>query len=190
MIWLVLGVLLWSCVHFIPTLARSLRERLIGSVGEGPYKGGFAVVVVVSIVLMVIGWRAAQAQLVYTPPVWGASVTGVLMLVAFILFVAARIRTNLKRVIRHPQLTSIVVWGIAHLLSNGDARSLVLFGGLAIWAIIEMALVSRREGAWQRPQREPLSIEAKPLLIGIVVYAVLFFLHPYLFGVSPMGVGT
>ena len=37
--------------------------------------------------------------------------------------------------LRHPMLTGVVVWAVAHLLVNGDAASLVLFGWpWALWA--------------------------------------------------------
>ena len=29
---------------------------------------------------------------------------------------------------RHPQLTAVIVWAVAHLLVNGDLASIVLFG--------------------------------------------------------------
>lgn len=186
MVWLVLGVLLWSAVHSIPSVGRPLRERLIERIGEGPYKGVFALGILSAIVLMVVGWRSTVPQAVYTPAPWAYSATAVLMLLAFVLFGAGHAKSNLRRVLRHPQLSSVVVWGIAHLLANGDTRSLVLFGGLAVWALVEMPLINRREGAWQRPARRPLSAEVKPLLIGAIVYGVFIFLHPYLFGVSPI----
>jgi len=183
---LVLGVLLWSAVHFVPSLARPLRQALIERIGEGPYKGCFALGIVTAIVLMVVGWRATVPQAVYAPAPWAYSAAAVLMLLAFVLFGAGHTKSNLRRILRHPQLGAVVVWGIAHLLANGDTRSLVLFGGLAVWALVEMSLINRREGAWQRPAREPLSAELKPLIIGAIVYGVFVFLHPYLFGVSPI----
>ncbi len=186
MIWLALGVLLWIAVHLIPSVGRSGRERLVERLGEGPYKGIFALGIVAAIVLMVIGWRSSGPQLVYVPPAWGYPAAAVLMVVAFVLFGVGHTKSNLRRMIRHPQLSSVVVWGIAHLLANGDSRSLVLFGGLATWALLEMPLINRREGGWERPPPGPLSAEIKPLIVGVVVYAVMLFAHPYLFGVSPI----
>lgn len=186
MAWLVLGVLFWSVVHSIPSVARPFREALIGRFGEAPYKGMFAVAIIIAIALMVIGWHSTVPQAVYAPPAWGFTVAGVLMLVAFVLFGVGHTKSNLRRFIRHPQLSSVVVWGIAHLLSNGDTRSLVLFAGLAVWALVEMALINRREGAWQRPAREPFSAEIKLLLFGAIIYGIVVFAHPYLFGVSPI----
>ena len=97
---------------------------------------------------------------------------------------------NVKRVLRHPQLTGLIVWAIGHLLANGDILSVVLFGGLGVWAVAEIVLINRREGAWVKPEPVPISAEIRPVLIGLVVFVALFAAHPYLFGVSPMGDGV
>lgn len=185
MIWL--GVILWSVVHAIPSLAPGLRADLIGRLGESGYKIGFALTIAASIVLMVLGWRSATADIVYEPPAFGRHLAMLLMLLAFLLFAFSHGKSNLKRFIRHPQLTAVVVWAIAHLLANGDSHSVALFGVLGIWALIEMMLISRRDGAPALPEPRPWSAEAKPAVIGVVMYVVFVLLHPYLFGVSPMG---
>lgn len=187
MIWLWLGVIVWSGVHALPSLAPGMRTSLIERVGPGGYKGAFALAIFASILLMVLGWRSAAADIVYEPPAWGAHLAMLLMLIAFLLFAFSHGKSNLKRFIRHPQLTAMVVWAIAHLLANGDSRSVVLFGVLGVWAMIEMVLLNRRDGAYEPPAPRPLAAEIKPVVIGVVIYTVFILLHPYLFGVSPIG---
>lgn len=186
MIWLVLGVLSWSAVHLLPSVGVSARARLVERLGEDRYKGLFALAIVLSVVLMVLGWRSAEPRLAYAAPAWSALVANVLMFVALVLFAASALPTNLKRVIRHPQLTAVAIWAGAHLLSNGDNRSLVLFGGLGLWAVVAMVTINRRDGAWEKPEPQPLAGELKPLLAAVVVFALLFWVHPYIAGVSPM----
>jgi uncharacterized membrane protein len=185
MVWLVLGVLLWSVTHLFPCAARAARNRLIERIGEGPYKGLFALTIVVSVVLMVIGWRSTPPSHVYAPPSWGRWATNLGMLIGLALFVASAVPTNLKRVLRHPQLTGVLVWGIAHLVSNGAQRSIILFGGLALWTVLAMASINRRDGAWQKPEPLPISAELKPVVGGLVLFAVIWLVHPWLAGVSP-----
>ncbi len=183
---LLLGVLLWSATHLIRGVAPGGREALIARFGEGPYKGLFSLALIASVVLMVTGWRSATPTVVYYLPLWGQSVALVLMFVALVLFAASGVPTNLKRYLRHPQLTGVAVWALAHLLANGDQRSVVLFGGIGLWALLEMPLISRREGEWKKPSPLPWSAELKPLVGGVVAYIVLLLLHPYLFGVTPL----
>ncbi len=184
MIFLILGVLVWSGVHLLPILGVQTRAAWIGRLGEGPYKGLFALSIVGAIALMVLGWRSASPVGLYAPPAWGVVVANLAMFAALVLFIGSNLKTNLKRIVRHPQLTGVAVWGFGHLLANGDVRSLVLFGGLGLWAIGAIVGINRRDGAWQKPEPLPLAAEFKLLAAGIVAYVVLTFAHPYISGVS------
>ena len=186
MIWLVVGVLLWSAAHLFPGVAVTPRANVLARLGEQRYKGCFTLAILSSLALMIAGWRASPALGVYAPPGWSDSAAIPIVLAALILFAAAALPSNLKRWIRHPQLTGVALWALAHLLSNGDQRSLVLFGALGSWALVEMLVINRRDGAWQRPELRPWVGEWKPILAGVAIYAVLFWAHPFLFGVSPM----
>ena len=184
MIWLICGVVLWSVVHFVPSLARSFRQSLIGRMGEGPYKGVFTLLIVTSLVSIVLGWRATPDEYLYVLPAWSRTAGLLLMVVSFVLFGAAQYKTVIKRFIRHPMLTAIVVWSISHLLTNGTTRAIVLFGGLGIWALLEMFLINAREGAYTKPEAPGLKTELRGLVISAVIFAVAMFLHPYFAGVS------
>lgn len=186
MILLVIGVLLWSGVHLFPCVAVELRKQLIGRMGEPPYKGVFALSLVAAIVLMVLGWRSSVPYAVYSPPAWTAPAANLIMVLALLLFVASAVPTNLKRVVRHPQLTGFAIWAGAHLLANGDRRSLILFGGLGLWALLAILFINRRDGAWVKPDPLPMTAEVKPVAIAIVAFGVLFFVHPWLSGVSTL----
>ncbi len=187
MVLLVLGVLLWSGTHLIRGIAPSVRDALVSKIGLDRYKGVFSLAIVASIVLMVLGWRSTIPGIAYLPPAWGRSAALVLMLVAFILFAASGVPTNIKRLIRHPQLTGVATWSVAHLLANGDTRSLVLFTGVGLWALVQIRVSNRLEGAWDKPAAAPFSAEIKTLVGGLVAYVILLLVHPYLFGVSPLG---
>jgi hypothetical protein len=77
-------------------------------------------------------------------------------------------------------LTGVTVWAIAHLLVNGDAASLVLFGWLGLWAVGSMAVINAREPAWARPAPGPASGDLRLLLITAVIYAVIAAIHTWL----------
>jgi len=182
MIWLILGVALWSVVHFIPSLGLALKKKIISRFGDKVYKIAFALSIVASVLLIVLGWRSTTPEMLYHLPDWSRPLTIFLMLVAFLLMGASGRKTVIGRVIRHPQLSGMVVWAIAHLISNGDTRSLVLFGGLGLWALIEIPLINAREGEWVKPEKPPIGAEIKGIVISFVVFVVVMFLHPYFTG--------
>jgi len=99
------------------------------------------------------------------------------------IFLGSAVPTNLKRVLRHPQLLGVAIWSAAHLLSNGADRWLVLFGGLGSWSVLEMLAINRRDGARQQPEPVPVAAELKSLVAAVVAFAVLYFAHPYITGV-------
>ncbi|MEM8498501.1 MAG: NnrU family protein [Pseudomonadota bacterium] len=179
---LIAGLLLWSFVHFIPSLLPGLKQSWKGALGEGGYMGSFSLLLLASLTMIVFGWRSSTPTLVYlADPVFRPVGIG-LMVVALVLFVASKPPTSIKRFLRHPQLTSVVVWSIAHLLMNGDSRSVLLFGGLLVWAVLQMLFINRREGAWQKPEAPGLVGDLKVIGIGIAVFGVVAWLHPYLAG--------
>jgi uncharacterized membrane protein len=172
---LIAGVLLWVIVHLSPSLAPGVRQRLIDKLGEKPYRGVFALMIVASLFMIVFGWRSTPEQYLYVLPV-----------VSVFLLGAAHSKSVVKRYIRHPMLMGVVVWSVSHLLTNGTTRALILFGALGIWALVEMPLLNARDRDWVRPDPTPLSGEMKGLFISAIVMAVLIWLHPYFSGVSPL----
>jgi len=188
MILLVIGVLLWACVHLFPSLMPGARQRLIDRLGEGPYKGLFALDLVIAILLMVFGWRSVEPTYIYAAPLAHMPIAVLpLVAVAFILMGAANVPTNIKRYLRHPMLTGVIVWAVAHLLANGDNRALVLFGGLTIWAAIAIVTISRRDGEWVKPAPVPAQKDGMLVGIGLVLTAVVAYFHEYLSGVQLFG---
>ncbi len=186
MILLILGVLLWTVAHLMPALAPAFRRGLLEKLGEKTYRGIFSLVIVASLVLIVMGWRSTPEELVYELPGVTRPVGLILMLLAFALIGAAHRATMIKRLIRHPMLTGVFLWACSHLLTNGTTRALILFGALGLWALIEIPLISRREGAYAKPDAPGSTEELKGLLISAIIFIVALFLHPYFAGVSPI----
>lgn len=179
---LILGVAIWIGVHLVPSVAAPVKAGLVERIGAGPYKGLFALSIAVGVVLIIFGWRATIPEIVYIPPIWAPHLTVTLMVLAFILMGAANYPTRIKRFVRHPQLTGVVIWAIGHLIANGDIRSVILFGGLGLWALIEMPLINAREGAWVKPDAPSMVVEIRGIAISLVVFAVIYVLHPYFTG--------
>lgn len=184
MVYLLLGILLWIVVHALPSVGLDVKKQLVARIGVMPYRGLFSVVVILSIVLMVYGWKQTSPQLLYVLPEVVMPIAKSLIYVAFVLLVATGFATRLKRVFRHPQLTGVLFWSIGHLLMNGDNRSVVLFGFMALWALVEMLLINRREGVWIKGEVPVVSKEVIIVAIGTVLYVGVMFLHPYVSGVA------
>ena len=110
-------------------------------------------------------------------------------------------RPGIVRWSRHPLLLALALWAAAHVLPNGDLAHVILFGTFAAFALVGGRLIDRRKrremGAqWVRLQQAVagapfLSWRASGgtlarLMAGTALYATLIWVHPFLFGVSPL----
>jgi uncharacterized membrane protein len=127
-----------------------------------------------------VGYRGAAFVPVYGPPGWGIHVNNLLMLGAVGLLGAGHSKGRARSWLRHPMLTAVVVWAVAHLLVNGDRASLVLFGWMGLWAVAEMALISAREPAWVRPATGTVAGDVRWVVITLVVFGVIVAVHAWL----------
>jgi uncharacterized membrane protein len=177
---LVLGVALWIAGHLFHRLAPDARAGLIARLGANGYRGAVAGVIGLGLVLMVIGYRASPLIQVYTPPPWTIHLNNLLMLAAVALFGMGRSRGHARSWLRHPMLTGVAVWAVAHLLVNGDLASLILFGAMGVWALASMPLINAAEGPWQPPAPGPVSGDIRLALISVAVFAVIAGIHAWL----------
>ncbi|PKH06626.1 NnrU family protein [Moritella sp. Urea-trap-13] len=183
MIYLFSGLMLWSVVHFFPSVFASSKAAFVNSVGQLIYMAVFVAMIVLSLVLIVTGWGSSVPTYLYMLPGFVRPLSVILMAIAFILFVASKLPTKIKQFIRHPQLLSVVIWAVAHLLVNGDSRSILLFSWLGLWAVIEIVLINKREGKWVKPPRASWLQDLVCFVVGVVVFSSVIFLHPHLSGV-------
>ncbi len=181
---LIVGITIFSVTHLFPAVLPGSHDQLTRRLGENPYRGLFSLIIIGALILIVLGWKSAIPTPMYQPPLAAGLVSSVLILAGFVLFVASQVPGNLKRLIRHPQMIGTLCWGVAHLLTNGDSRSLLLFGGLSIWAVLEMLMINRRDGAWQEPETAAIKFDVIPIVIGIVAFAAVLYFHMTLFGMS------
>ena len=186
MTWLLLGIGLFVFVHLSSSVIPNVHAGLKRRIGANAHRGLYSVAVLAGIGLIIVGWRQAVPVAVYGPPSWGPLLSLPLMFVALYLFGSSHAKTAVTRYLRHPQLAAIVVWAVAHLLANGDIRSLTLFAGLGVWALAEMPLLNRRDGEWRRPQPSTAKKEWIAVSVTATVFLVLIALHRYYAGVSPL----
>jgi len=172
MILLILGIMLWVGAHAFKRLA-PVKRAAMGDKGRGP----IALAILIGMALMVLGYRMAEFVPVYSPVSGIGHLNNVLMLAAFFCFGVGPSKGTLVHKLRHPMLTGVVIWGIAHLLVNGDMASVLLFGGLALWAIVQMLLINHGEGAWDRPSPGSRRGDLKNVIITLVIFTVVAGVH-------------
>ncbi|HWJ34970.1 MAG TPA: NnrU family protein [Steroidobacteraceae bacterium] len=186
---LVAGLVVFLGVHSIAIFAPEVRIRARNSLGEGPWKAGYALVSLIGFALIVYGFGLARQSPVtlYTPPHWMRHVTFLFMLPVFPLILAAYLPGRIKAATKHPMLAAVKFWAFGHLLANGALADVLLFGGFMAWAVMDRISLKRR----------PQTLRTAPpgrfndliaVMLGLALY--VFFIgwaHVRLFGVSPLG---
>ncbi|WP_420012748.1 NnrU family protein [Tateyamaria sp.] len=169
---LILGLLLWILAHYFKRLAPGLRASL-GNAG----KGGVALLIVASVLAMIFGYQWAAFIPVWYPPGFMIHINNLLMLIAFFVYGTSPTTGRLRGRMRHPQLTAVKIWAVAHLLVNGDLASIILFGGLLAWAVGSVVLINRAEPNWERPAPGEAKKDILLVVITLVMFGVVAAIH-------------
>jgi uncharacterized membrane protein len=182
MVWLVAGLVLFFSVHVFSTM-REARARVVKAMGEKPYKGVYALVSLVGLVLIVAGMGQAPRTELWAPPEWGRYAAVWFMPFAFISLAAAFIPGNLRRVTAHPMLWGVTLWALLHLLANGDLAGLVVFGGFGLYSVHAMSSQNAR-GVQAAAGKWPIVNDVLTVAAGLAAYWLLLHYHGRLFGVA------
>lgn len=83
-------------------------------------------------------------------------------------------------------LWGTVVWAAAHLMVNGDVASIVLFGWIGVWALVQMQLINRAEPDYTPWQGASVAGDVRLGLVTLVVFSVIAGIHIWL-GYNPFG---
>jgi uncharacterized membrane protein len=182
---LLLGVALLLGSHTFVTF-RAERAAAVARLGEGTYKALFALVSLIGLVLIVWGfaqYRATGWVNVWYPPPWTRHVTVALMWPAMILVVASYSRGRIYARLKHPFLAGVKLWAVAHLISNGDLGSIILFGSVLAWSVYDRISLKRRSdaGAPNIPLGGARN-DVIAIVLGTLIYLAFGFLHPYIIG--------
>jgi len=160
----------------IGVAATGLRAALVSRIGEGPYRGLFALASAGLLTWMILAFGAARAAGlgdIYTPPGWGRYVAQGLTLAAFLLAVTGLLTPGpttagfegtlakpepakgILRITRHPFLWGVALWSCGHLFANGERHAVMLFGALGLMALYGTRSIDRKSAArnpedWER----------------------------------------
>ena len=220
--------LLWAAFagsHMALSSAR-LRPRLRTRLGEQGFRGLYSLIALaIFIPLVRIYWTHRHAgPLLWTtigPPEIATLLNHVLMALALILLASsllpagaapsamhaqlegiARVR-GMTRITRHPTLVSFALFGIAHLLVNGNLSDVAFFGGFPLFTWIgarhQDERMARDRAGYRnviantsvvpfgailtgRQSLVPRELPLPGIAVGLVLAIVLRFFHPTLFG--------
>jgi uncharacterized membrane protein len=188
---LVLGLVVFLVPHTLTAL-RGARQQVVSRVGFGPYKAIYSIVSLIGLVLIGYGFGAYRASGwidLWYPPSWTRHATVALMWPASICVAAAYIRGDIYRALKHPMLVGVKLWALAHLISNGDLGSVILFCAIMAWAVFDRISLKRRRDAGAPPI--PIGGRRNDVIavvLGTVLYLALgLWFHPMVIGVFAFG---
>ena len=201
------------------------RRAIVGVLGERGFMALFSVYALATIYWVTLSYRAAPDLPVWDAPDWlrwANLVVSAPAIALVVLGVTSRNPTMIMQTLadtsapgvlaitRHPTMWGIALWAIGHLVVNGHAAALILFGGIAVLALVGPVFQERRKRAklgqdWDRfvavtshvPFAAILAGRARLNLSGadwvrVAVAAILFAgllaFHEALFGISPFPV--
>ncbi len=211
-------------VSHVVLSAMPVRTPLVARLGPWPFRVVYSTVAFALLGWMIAAFAAAPRLDLWQPPAILRLAAAGLVLVAFFFVVAGMTTRNptavgqekaidkpplgIIAVTRHPAMWGILLWGIAHLLANGDARGAVVFAGMVVLAVAGMGHMDARKKvesgpAWNafaaatstwpfaavaqgRARIDFSEIGWGRVALTLVLYAGFLYGHRLLFGVAPV----
>lgn len=167
------GLGLFAAPHLLKRLAPDWRAR------QGDWvKGVVTILLIASLWVISRGYQAIDASPMLWPRV-GALVwvNNILNMAALFLFAASNTGGWVASRLRHPQLTAVKVWAVAHLLVNGTVAALALFGALLAWAVVEVIVINRQAAGWAPKAPGPLWRDGLALAVAVIAWGGITWLH-------------
>ena len=205
--------------HTLPE-PMGLRTGLINRFGKKSYIAGFSILSTLLLIWLI--WSALRAPYVslWLPSQFTSMVPVLLMLPACVLFSTSILRPNplslafvqqaifdtndITSLLKHPLLWSLFFWALSHTIANGDMVAVIMFGGFAIFSLVEMRLFERRarrtlsqfdylksisktDGSVVPRIKHAINLTVvTEVIAGIFLYAIVLLLHEPVIGVDPL----
>jgi uncharacterized membrane protein len=145
-------------MHFL--LSHPLRGTLVRAMGEGPFRGVYSLVALITFGLMIHFYRAIGRE----QPLWDSGDAGwiagtVLMWLASILLVGSFLKNpalvgaagpkggpkGVLTITRHPMMWSFALWAAVHLMILGMPKALVFDGAIILLALAGAVAQDRKK---------------------------------------------
>ena len=185
---LLTGLALFLGIHLLPAVP-AVRSRAVARWGEQRYKAVFSLASALGLALIVVGYaNAGDRARVFAAVPAARAVAPYAMVLSFILFAAANMRTHLRRFLRHPMLLGVLIWSSVHLLANGDRTGTVLFGAFLAFALVDLASAVQRNAV--KSFVPEIRHDVIAVAAGAVVALAVMTFHRVLFGFPVVSFGV
>jgi len=213
-----IATVIWLVTH-LGISSTPLRRVITGAIGEGLYLGLYSLLAAASLGYLIwVYTDVPRFDYLWLPNpdlYWVAKLT---MPGAFILMLggfmvknptavgvriedpaqAAELARGVTRITRHPLQWAIIIWGIGHIVANGDNVSVVFFSGFLILSLAGSVLMDVKKAAslgeaWTAyanvtsnvpfvailAGRNRLDFKEliMPIGAGLIVYAIAYYFH-------------
>ncbi|MGH6919297.1 MAG: NnrU family protein, partial [Geminicoccaceae bacterium] len=198
-----------------------LRAWLVARIGERPYLVLYSLVALGAVIWLIFAYQRAPYVALWPMATWSAWLPLLVMPFALLLLVCGVSTLNptavgspdtldqaepargILRITRHPFMWGVALWALAHIVPNGDAAGVVLFGTFAVLALLGTHLIDHkfatsRGAQWQRFLAVSSNLPFAAILAGrqhlvpaeigwlrvgiaLALYVVLLAMHPWLF---------
>ena len=203
---LAIALALFIGIHMMPGVP-GLRRTLRGAIGKLAYRVLFTLISIGAAVWIVFAHMDAPYTELWAAPSWTRLIPLAMMPLVLILFAGAS-TPGMQKVTRHPQLWALLLWAGSHIPINGDAASVMMFGALALFALIDQPLIDARIRR-EEPERwveKFAATSAIPfvaalrgkgwpslkeigyvrIVAALVLYLVILFAHEHVIGFSAL----
>ncbi len=191
MLFFILGLVLFFGVHmlpFYPEYRKQLIEKIDNETidSEDMYKIIFSVVALIGLIFIGVGKGSTEFIGLWETSGISRYISVILIFVSFVLMVSAYMPNNIKHYVPHPMLTGIIIWGVMHMITNGDIVSLILFGSFVVYSVTAIILANRRtyDESTDQDVQEKMPANKDAIVIGIAMFGFILLLwsHKFLFG--------
>ncbi len=202
-----------------------VRGALVGRLGATRFAGLFSAGALITLALAILAYGHAPYSELWDAPTWVRHISLSVMPAACILIIAGASTANpstvgmggpeagsvkvvgILTITRHPLMWGIGLFGLVHMLANGDVASQILFGGISVLALLgTLRLDAKKRRVMGRKWEEfesrtsnlPFAaVTAKRVALdlagigwprvlgGLALYAVMLFIHGEAFGTVP-----
>ena len=191
MIVLIIGLVIFFGMHLVPVTG--VKSSLIERIGEKKYQSIFSIISLVGFIIIIYGFSLIDTcnpmmadcetdnLYLWDSFEYSKEISFLLMPISIIFIVASQMKSNIKKVVRHPMLIGVLIWSFVHLLSTGDLRSFILFASFGAFSIID--IIFTRKTAEQGISFSILN-DVVVIVVGLVLYSIILYFHEYVSGLQ------